>query len=560
MPVSARMPVSLKKCVKMRPLSPVCDLVTCWDLSKDPTVRVNPFDPSMINFDGIAERFDSAIHVKETPRNNTAEPDSGSPKGAAGNLKRKIKTTLTSMAQTLGPEDLADVCDWANDAGLYFVQVPLHATQTAISDEEKLSTKLSTTITTATAVPKAIITPHANRLIRAKTQRKHKTQHKNQPSWTKVFVENIPRDWDEEKLLSVFSEHGTISFIAIVRPHEDEADAFGFVEYKTHESAVSAVQKLPDGPLRLVVTGCPKRTHSKRKHQLVKGGTLDIKALSGQCLVVRNLGEDCTDEVLRDLCSRHGSITGARVMRHKNGRSRGFGFVLCSNRRQASKTKKALHNRVFMGRCLRVTRWKTQKIQGQFLCRLFELRVPKSGVPGSGSLVPISGSPKGRGKLESNDGETKTSPSEQALDSEVPTENVNIRTIISDVQTDRSEPDSTTSTFPSREAQDAQLDDPSENEVDDVLKDNFDSQCIPASTLKPEAHHNEPSDKEVADFLNDVFESPSPLTFSHKELQELITESAHGLRCTLKPEAHHKEPLDKEGADVLRDMSRSIPP
>lgn len=59
-------------------------------------------------------------------------------------------------------------------------------------------------------------------------------------SWTNCYVKNIPREWDEDKLKSVFAEHGEITSLVIMRNPTGESRGFGFVNFATKEQAEAA--------------------------------------------------------------------------------------------------------------------------------------------------------------------------------------------------------------------------------------------------------------------------------------------------------------------------------
>lgn len=60
-------------------------------------------------------------------------------------------------------------------------------------------------------------------------------------------------------------------------------------------------------------------------------------------LYVKNLSESMNDTRLREIFGRYGQIVSAKVMRHENGRSKGFGFVCFSNREESKEAKRYLN-------------------------------------------------------------------------------------------------------------------------------------------------------------------------------------------------------------------------
>lgn len=256
-------------------------------------------------------------------------------------------------------------------------------------------------------------------------ERRHKKQQ-----WTNLFVKNIPDTWDEAKLSSVFSEYGEIASITIVKAPEPKKNAdgevvadeethkgYGFVDYKEHESAVAAQEALnakevpgefktlknseEPVPLKLYVGRFQKKRERQRllQERRTQAKAARIKEFLGKNLYVRNLAEDCTDEMLRKLFAAHGAITSAKVMKNDNGQSRGFGFVCFASQSEASKAHKALQSYLFMNKPLHIAMWQPREERQQFLRRLHEVRLPngaRGGMPGAGpsglgpsGLVPM---------------------------------------------------------------------------------------------------------------------------------------------------------------------------
>lgn len=71
-------------------------------------------------------------------------------------------------------------------------------------------------------------------------------------------------------------------------------------------------------------------------------------------LYVGNLSFDTTEDSLRELFAKHGSVESAKLITDRDtGRPRGFGFVEMSNA-DASRAIQALNGQQFEGRALRV--------------------------------------------------------------------------------------------------------------------------------------------------------------------------------------------------------------
>lgn len=79
-------------------------------------------------------------------------------------------------------------------------------------------------------------------------------------------------------------------------------------------------------------------------------------------IYVGNLSYDMKDAQLRKAFAKYGTVKSARVIENRhNHKSKGFGFVEMIYRPEAEAAIKALHDKVVMGRRLRVNEARNQK-------------------------------------------------------------------------------------------------------------------------------------------------------------------------------------------------------
>ena len=72
-------------------------------------------------------------------------------------------------------------------------------------------------------------------------------------------------------------------------------------------------------------------------------------------IYVGNLSYDLSEEELAKLFSDFGTVVSTRIVTNRfNGKSKGFGFVVMSNREEAEKAIAAYSEKEFMGRKMRV--------------------------------------------------------------------------------------------------------------------------------------------------------------------------------------------------------------
>jgi RNA recognition motif-containing protein len=73
-------------------------------------------------------------------------------------------------------------------------------------------------------------------------------------------------------------------------------------------------------------------------------------------MYVSNLSFHTTDETLRTLFEKFGSVSSAKVVTEREtGRSRGFGFVEMNEDAEAKEAMQALNNKDIEGRAMSVT-------------------------------------------------------------------------------------------------------------------------------------------------------------------------------------------------------------
>lgn len=199
--------------------------------------------------------------------------------------------------------------------------------------------------------------------------------------WTNCYIKNIPFEWEDEKLMDVFSKYGEIVSAAVAMglrkktPGKDEEPlpgnvmeelgeeepvppgekreslGYGFVNFLEHEAAVAAVEELNGKEFETMMNGetimqelYVSRAQKKVERERDLRAKFEMKKMDrinkfqGVNLYVKNLDESVTDDILRDEFTSMGTITSARVMKDiKTGQSRGFGFVCYSTPEEATR-------------------------------------------------------------------------------------------------------------------------------------------------------------------------------------------------------------------------------
>lgn len=169
--------------------------------------------------------------------------------------------------------------------------------------------------------------------------------------WTNLYAKMFPLTWNEAKLNDLFSTCGETASVYISKDADGKSKGFGFVNFKTQEGAERAVAELANKTIEdvaedgspiatvLYVNRAQKKADRVReiKSKLQAKNEEMLNKYQGMNLYVKNIDDSVTDDFFRDLFSKYGTITSARIMREADGTSRGFGFVCYSSPEEASR-------------------------------------------------------------------------------------------------------------------------------------------------------------------------------------------------------------------------------
>lgn len=84
----------------------------------------------------------------------------------------------------------------------------------------------------------------------------------------KLYIGNLPKDFDEEELIEMFSEYGAVKSAKIIRDKQTKMSrGFGFVEIENKEAALKAIEDWDQGTIddRIIKVNESKPKKKKRK-------------------------------------------------------------------------------------------------------------------------------------------------------------------------------------------------------------------------------------------------------------------------------------------------------
>ncbi|XP_074656080.1 polyadenylate-binding protein 4-like isoform X1 [Tubulanus polymorphus] len=174
-----------------------------------------------------------------------------------------------------------------------------------------------------------------------------------------VYVKHFPEDTSDDQLGEMFSKYGKITSAKVMRDG-DKSKCFGFVEFEDPEAAEGAVEAMHGQDVGmakpLYVQRAQKKIErmSELKDRFEKIKMERIKSYEGVNLYVKNLDDGIDDERLRKEFQPYGNITSAKVMRDKEGVSKGFGFVCFSSPEEATEAITKMNGRIVVRKPLYV--------------------------------------------------------------------------------------------------------------------------------------------------------------------------------------------------------------
>jgi polyadenylate-binding protein len=143
-----------------------------------------------------------------------------------------------------------------------------------------------------------------------------------------IFIKNLDKDIDNKALYDTFAQFGNIVSAKVATDSQGQSKGYGFVQFDTAEAADGAISKV-NGMLmndKQVYVG-PFQRRGERG-----GGPSTFNNV-----YVKNLHENVTEDMLREVFEKCGTLTSVVVMKDGEGKSKGFGFVCFEESEAASK-------------------------------------------------------------------------------------------------------------------------------------------------------------------------------------------------------------------------------
>ena len=184
-----------------------------------------------------------------------------------------------------------------------------------------------------------------------------------------IFIKNLDKSIDNKIMYDTFSTFGNILSCKVATDDEGKSKGHGFVHFESDESAQQAISKV-NGMLlngKKVFVG---KFVSRKEREKAMGD----RVVQFTNIYVKNFGEEIdTDEKLEAMFSEYGTIVSHQMMRDKNGKPRGFGFVSFNSPDEAEKACQSLNGKEMpSGKTLYVGRAQKRAERQAELKRRFE--------------------------------------------------------------------------------------------------------------------------------------------------------------------------------------------
>lgn len=183
-----------------------------------------------------------------------------------------------------------------------------------------------------------------------------------------VFIKNLDKNIDNKAMYDTFSAFGNILSCKVAQDESGSSKGYGFVHFETEEAANKSIDKVNGMLLNGKKVYVGKFISRKEREK-----ELGEKAKLFTNVYVKNFGEDMTDDKLKDMFEKYGTITSHKVMSKDDGKSRGFGFVAFEDPNAADRAVADLNGKeISEGKIMYVGRAQKKAERQQELKRKFE--------------------------------------------------------------------------------------------------------------------------------------------------------------------------------------------
>ena len=190
-------------------------------------------------------------------------------------------------------------------------------------------------------------------------------QSNDRSTFTNVYCNNIPVGTTKEKLTELFTPFGAVTscLVSNAPDSKNRGTTYAFINFAEPAQATAAINglngqdPLNSGKKLLVTQAQSRETRERQLKELFEQRRLErAKKYQGINVYTKNLPETMDDNGLRELFSKFGNISSAKVMMNpQTGKSRGFGFVCFTTPEEATKAVSGMNQQMVEGKPLYVS-------------------------------------------------------------------------------------------------------------------------------------------------------------------------------------------------------------
>ncbi|KAI1293586.1 Squamous cell carcinoma antigen recognized by T-cells 3 [Halotydeus destructor] len=147
-----------------------------------------------------------------------------------------------------------------------------------------------------------------------------------------VFVSNLDFSISDDKIKQTFAKFGEIKEVRVVRNYKGLFKGFCYIEYTNIEGARTALKND-----RTPIDGRPAFVTEVDKKKEFQYSTSEEK----NKLFVKNLSPDVDEEMLGTIFTKFGKIKDIRIVKYRNGHSKGCAFIEFTNADDATSALQA---------------------------------------------------------------------------------------------------------------------------------------------------------------------------------------------------------------------------
>lgn len=171
-----------------------------------------------------------------------------------------------------------------------------------------------------------------------------------------VYVTNFPPTADEKYLRELFEDCGDLLSIRWPSLKVNSHRRFCYISFRDRTASAKAVKKdglLLEDKFKLVAKYSDPGSKKNREGAVAEGREIHIS----------NIDSKATEDEVRDVFSKYGTVKRVNLPRNMAGKNRGFGFVDFETKEQAEKAVAELHNTKFRSQIIQVEVSKVSKIK-----------------------------------------------------------------------------------------------------------------------------------------------------------------------------------------------------